>query len=335
MLINNIYSSTVGISLRGAVLTVQVVYENILGLTVGKSILIKILLSILYSSLILRISGSTGLDRVTECLNSIVSTEESLHIGTLVKSFNSYLILVNQRLLSCNVSIKLIGCRLIIILDFLELLGSTEVKLVHLDSITLECLGYDNLIVGILLGSLGTEAEVRGLGINGMQTILTDVLLSVNEYPAFRILSSLGITLEVSTVDVPCTPVTILVSTGIVTCSQGIEEGIGLAGSTEDKISITLRRSGTAPLGGIYCYLLTGFGINFSRIQRNTVDKVTVEAIAPFTICMAVQQDVKALIGSIYHALDVADFSTGFNFFVIVSKTGSLTDSFIVKLTVL
>ena len=104
-----------------------------------------------------------------------------------------------------------------------------------------------------------------------MQTILTNILLSINENPTFGILSSIAVAFEVSAVDVPCAPVTILVCTGVVTCGQSVEEGINRIGGTEDDVGVAVDVGLTAPLGSEDCGRIAFFVGAFS-ILGDTVD---------------------------------------------------------------
>ena len=159
-------------------------------------------------------------------------------------------------------------------------------KFVHLDSSSVVCLGYHYLIICIRFGRFGTETEVRRLCINRMQTILADVLLRIDENPSLRVLSCVTIAFKVSTIDVPSTPVTARIRTCIVTSRQCVEEWVGLVLSTENDVGITIFICLTSPLGSLNLnfFLLTCFRIYLLLciIQSNTIDEVTIEAVAPF-----------------------------------------------------
>ena len=242
---------------------IQVILENSQSLAFAQLIGVEIIVGSGYGIHILLVSLCTCSNFIAENLKVVVGTEESLHIRAIVDCVNRCFIFIDESLLCNDIILEFASSYLILILDFLELFGSTEVKFVHLDCIAAVCLRYDYLIIYVLFGSLGAEAKVRRFSINGMQTILTDVLLSVDEHPTLSILGCLRVIIEVSAIDVPSTPVTTLICASVVTCGQRIEERIGLASSTEDDVGVAVRISLTAPLGCIHLCLLTSFRINF------------------------------------------------------------------------
>ena len=140
----------------------------------------------------------------------------------------------------CNISVEFLSSSSVLSLDCLKLFFCTEVDFVHLNLRAVVSLRYDYLIICILFGGLGAEAEVRRLCIYGMQTILTCVFLSVNENPSLSILSGVAVAFEVSAVDVPSAPVTTRIRSCIVTCCQSVEERIGLVEGTEDDVGVTI-----------------------------------------------------------------------------------------------
>ena len=182
-------------------------------------------------------------------------------------------------------------------------------ELVHLNGISAISPCDYNLIICIRLGRLGTEAEVRRLSINRMQTILTYILLRVDENPTLSVLSCFTITFEVSTVNVPSSPVTTRIRTCIIASSQCIEEWIGLIHGTEDDVSVAVCISITTPLGSfnLYVFLFTCIRINLLLciIQSNTIDKVAIESVTPLVNSIATQQDVKILFNCVYNGTKI------------------------------
>ena len=99
-----------------------------------------------------------------------------------------------------------------------------------------------------------------------MQTLLSDILLNVDEVPAFGVLGSVGVTFEVTAIDVPCAPVTAGVASGVVTSGQRVEERVGGFWCAEDDVGVkefTVITLGiAAPLGTQFnsmefiCYIL-------------------------------------------------------------------------------
>ena len=178
-------------------------------------------------------------------------------------------------------------------------------EFVHLDGSAIECLCYDNLIVGVLLSCLSAEAEVRRLSVNGMETVLADILLGINENPAFSVLSSIAVAFEVSAVDVPCAPVTILICTSVVTSSQSVEEGINGIECTEDDVGVAIGIGHTTPLGSLDFLLFASLFVNFCCIEGNTVDEIAIEAVAPFAYGVTIEQDVETFLVSCYDSLQV------------------------------
>ena len=304
MLFNDILGCAVGIELGSFLVLVQVVHEDGLSLAVGQVVLLEVSLGSSNLILIVGVGSSALGDLLLEGFDGVVSTEESLHVHALVDGADSILILVEESLLSYYFIVELVSLGNVLVLDFLELTLCTEVNLVHLDRIAGEGLRYDNLIICIRFGCLGAEAEVRLLGINGMQTILAYVLLHVDENPAFSVLGSSTVAFEVSAVDVPCAPVTILVCTGVVTCGQSVEEGINRIGGTEDDVGVAVDVGLTAPLGSEDCGRIAFFVGAFS-ILGDTVDEVAVVAVAPLTYSVTAQQDVETLVSCVDDALDV------------------------------
>ena len=245
---------------------------------------------------ILSINFSTCSNRVTKRFELIVNTEESLHVCTLLNFRNDFLILINKSLLCNNVSIEIVGSISVILLDSLKLLGSSEVEFIHLNRIATIGLSYYYLIICILFSSLSTEAEIRRFSINGMQTILTYVLLRIDEHPTLSVLGCFTIAFEISTVNIPGTPVTTRIRTCIITSCQCIEEWVGLIHGTEDDVSVAVSISITTPLGSLHLYffLFTCLWIYLLLciIQGNTINQVAIESVTPLVNSITTQEDV-------------------------------------------
>ena len=339
MLIKDVGNVTVSVILRGfCCFASNIAQEFSLGITCGQVFCLSCIFFCL--SLEFVIESCTCLDGSAESLELVVHTEESLHVKAVVNLRNSSYVLCDKSLVCTIVcSFELVSVICILFLDFFEFFFCTEMKFVHLNLSSAISLQDFYLIICIFFGCLGAEAEVRGLSVNGMQTILTHLNSLIYNNPTFSVLGSISVAIEVSGVNLPRTPVTAGVYRSVVTCCQSVEERIALVECTEDDVGVAVSIRRAAPLGSFDCVAVSVFSI-----ESNAVDEVAIEAIAELTYGVTAEQDVNAVDSSIDHILDVANLTAGQNlcpalFFSILLilniKACSLTDSIVVELEVL
>ena len=216
---------------------------------------------------------------------------EVFHVSCIENLRKHLVVLLKQSGLSNNVGIEITQFIQIVILHGVVLLCGTKLELCHLECIAaIVRAGNHNLIILVRFTYTLRESEGNGVEVLSRQTVLTNILAVVNQYPTLSISCCLSVRIEVSAIDLPVPPVTARIIMGIVTCCQLVEQRYSSLHAAEDDIASTNLKS-TTPLG-----------------LKVLVNQIANGTVTPGTTC-STNQDEAAFESCLGNLLDVADLS--------------------------